>query len=361
MSQIDPDFPVQGERPWGNKLNAALGEMVDQGNASDAELSGRLSDASLGETYLPFGYKTIPEPVRPIHVLQTAPPGTVQSGPLETTTLYGVTDANPTQLVSLGIQSHTIYGPTEYGSPASKGIAHGATTLMDVQTSVDDMNEHSVNMGWMRYRAGAKGRAWFTDWSLLGPIGTQPGLLNGITMLVNNYYNGSPIAGASAGQWIVTKPTAGAGGEDGHTFSQTYKVDVGLGIVGYGGFTGARTRGYETAIQIGGVGSGWLGGGDSSIIGTGISISGTEVRAIQINPTGIGGEIRWGSNVAIRPVATDGLQILVSNGATHKLGFYGRAPVTQAAAIASPTADVAALKTAVDAVRAALTNLGLTA
>jgi hypothetical protein len=42
------------------------------------------------------------------------------------------------------------------------------------------------------------------------------------------------------------------------------------------------------------------------------------------------------------------------------IGFYAVAPVARAAAIASPTADVAALKTAVDALRVALTNIGIT-
>jgi hypothetical protein len=43
-----------------------------------------------------------------------------------------------------------------------------------------------------------------------------------------------------------------------------------------------------------------------------------------------------------------------------KLGFYGVAPVARAAAIASPAAELAALKTAVDAIRVALTNMGIT-
>lgn len=43
------------------------------------------------------------------------------------------------------------------------------------------------------------------------------------------------------------------------------------------------------------------------------------------------------------------------------VGLNGNAPVAKAAAIASPTADSAALKTAVDAIRAALTNIGITA
>jgi hypothetical protein len=46
---------------------------------------------------------------------------------------------------------------------------------------------------------------------------------------------------------------------------------------------------------------------------------------------------------------------------TAKVGFYGATPVVQAVAITTPTADVTALKTAVDAIRVALTNVGITA
>jgi hypothetical protein len=43
------------------------------------------------------------------------------------------------------------------------------------------------------------------------------------------------------------------------------------------------------------------------------------------------------------------------------VGFNGVAPVAKAAAITSPAAEAAALKTAVDAIRVALTNVGITA
>lgn len=33
MAQITPEFPVQGEVPWGNKLNTALSVIVDGVNA----------------------------------------------------------------------------------------------------------------------------------------------------------------------------------------------------------------------------------------------------------------------------------------------------------------------------------------
>lgn len=44
-----------------------------------------------------------------------------------------------------------------------------------------------------------------------------------------------------------------------------------------------------------------------------------------------------------------------------KVGLLGAAPVVQAAAITSPAAEVAPLKTAVDAIRVALKNVGITA
>ena len=64
---------------------------------------------------------------------------------------------------------------------------------------------------------------------------------------------------------------------------------------------------------------------------------------------------------------TTGTQI--GTGATQKLGFYGKTPVVQAGAITTPTTvsssfnqtELATLKTAIDAIRVALINLGLTA
>ncbi|HEC65861.1 MAG TPA: hypothetical protein ENI23_11225 [bacterium] len=44
----------------------------------------------------------------------------------------------------------------------------------------------------------------------------------------------------------------------------------------------------------------------------------------------------------------------------QKLSFHGVTPVVQAGAISSPAAEVGALKTAVDAIRVALTNNGTT-
>lgn len=45
----------------------------------------------------------------------------------------------------------------------------------------------------------------------------------------------------------------------------------------------------------------------------------------------------------------------------QKVGLYGTTPVIQASAISSPAATTGSLKTAVDAIRTALSNIGITA
>lgn len=47
MVQIDPDIPVPGQPDWAGPLNAVLEALVAQGNASDAEINGRLSGANI--------------------------------------------------------------------------------------------------------------------------------------------------------------------------------------------------------------------------------------------------------------------------------------------------------------------------
>lgn len=51
----------------------------------------------------------------------------------------------------------------------------------------------------------------------------------------------------------------------------------------------------------------------------------------------------------------------IGTAAGQKIGFYGVTPVIQSLAISSPTADVNSLKTAVDDIRNAIKNMGITA
>jgi hypothetical protein len=51
----------------------------------------------------------------------------------------------------------------------------------------------------------------------------------------------------------------------------------------------------------------------------------------------------------------------IGSSTSEKLGFFNKTPVSQRGAIASPAANSSSLKTAVDAIRQALIDLGLTA
>lgn len=51
----------------------------------------------------------------------------------------------------------------------------------------------------------------------------------------------------------------------------------------------------------------------------------------------------------------------IGTATTQKIGFFNKTPIVQPAAIASPTSDAVGTKAAIDAIRVALTNLGLTA
>jgi hypothetical protein len=103
--------------------------------------------------------------------------------------------------------------------------------------------------------------------------------LNGITMLMNNYYNGSPSDGLSAGMWIVTKAGAGGSNDATHAAATTYAVDVGLGISGIA--SAAATAGFTVGIDIGGASaSGWATA--SSRIGTGLRIQAFDTYGLRI-------------------------------------------------------------------------------
>lgn len=178
---------------------------------------------------------------------------------------YNGTAGAPGTLVNLGLASRLTYG----NLLAATGTQHNITTTADIIGSASGGNEFAALMGWMRF--SAPGRAWFTDWSLHGRIGSQQQLLNGVTMLVNNYYNGSPTNGPSAAIIAVSAEGKGAGGEGGWTTAQTYPVDVGFAAVGHSGVGGGSTtgRGFNIGFLAGSNASGWMVPTESSWIGVG--------------------------------------------------------------------------------------------
>lgn len=174
-----------------------------------------------------------------------------------------------------GITSTVNFG-NDSAAPAV-GTTHNFSARHVVKSGGNVDNEHAAYFGFVRYENGTPGRCWFTDWNVHGPVGVQPERLVGITMFINNYYNGVPHDTPSAGQWLVTKQASGGGGAAEHTAATSYPVDVGLGIIGHSGAVagnGGAGVGFTTALQIGGGGAwGVLGGADGSRIGTGIDLS----------------------------------------------------------------------------------------
>ena len=84
-----------------------------------------------------------------------------------------------------------------------------------------------------------------------------------------------------------------------------------------------------------------------------------------------GGSSKWHAGLNFAGSNTDsfdfysqqgaGTVLALAGGATAKVGFLGAAPVARAAAITTPTSDTVGTKAAIDAIRVALTNIGITA
>jgi hypothetical protein len=184
-----------------------------------------------------------------------------------------VTD--PFDLTYTGIQSTLKYGTS--GSP--KGTVSSFTSTLDIQGSGSTSNEFVNYFGWQRAQNGSQVRHWFTDWNLHGPIGTQPNMLTGINMLINNYYNGSPSGHSSYGMSIMTAPATGGGATAAHLAATSYKLDFGIGVQGYGGTAASPTTGYDIGLKIGGTNVAWITSVASKIT--------TGIKLIDIESTGI--------------------------------------------------------------------------
>ncbi len=186
-------------------------------------------------------------------------------------------------LAYIGVSSNVNYGTSTI---APKGTTACYSAQQIVSGSGDVNNEQGMYLAFLRYDNGTNspnpsanpGRAWLMDLNLHGAIGTQQGLMNGISAFLNNYYNGDPVVSESANIWVMTKPGSGGGGSNDHYMAQTYPLDNGIAIVGSCGtgtgfgnppVEGTR-QGFKTGIRIGGTGGPW--GAGASRFGTGISI-----------------------------------------------------------------------------------------
>ena len=79
-----------------------------------------------------------------------------------------------------------------------------------------------------------------------------------------------------------------------------------------------------------------------------------------IPKVGDGEQVGDGNTGEVLLVGRSGQALQIGGAATTLVGFYGATPVVRAAAIAAPT-DLATSIVAINAIRVALTNLGVTA
>lgn len=249
---------------------------------------------------------------------------------------YVATDIPTTAAPWGGINTGYRFGE---GGIASTGKARSIAATGVIEGAGNADNEYTTYFAALRFDMGTgftqtigpTGRGWLTDWSVHGPIGIQPDMLDGLTLFYNNHYNGSPADHAAAGIWLVTKKGSGGATTETHQAANTYPIDVGLGIVGISDVGGTPGIGWTKGIQIGGFGSGWMESG-SSRIGTGIEINDYFTFGINLtrHASGTGPAIVTGASSgpvilgATAPVfATTRLEIIGTAGSTNPLVYIG--------------------------------------
>lgn len=196
----------------------------------------------------------------------------------------GTNTLNGPDVAQIGIQSLGTYG----GSGTSpKGSAIGGAFTWAVESNSDGTDETvplyfatRVDIGddgaghSYPQTTGPVGRHWLVDSWIHGPLGVQPEALNGMTVGMNNQYNGQGSFNYTYVLGLITYPGKGGSSDAKHIAANTYPVDAGLAIVGKATGTAA---GFNKAIQIGGSATSWMGSVSgptgSSQIGTGIDIT----------------------------------------------------------------------------------------
>jgi len=181
------------------------------------------------------------------------------------------TSSSPIPTAIQSLVSHVTYGSA---SVDARGPVHNIHNELIVLGVADPTTELASNFAYIRCGTAAKPtvfRPWLTDWGIHGPIAAQPRILNGVTMFMGNYYNGSPLSNPSSAFNAHTRYGQGPGAPVGsdHKTAETYPLDVGFAVTGTSG-SGHNVKGWHKAFEFGGSASPWLGNTPSSIIGIGI-------------------------------------------------------------------------------------------
>lgn len=218
-------------------------------------------------------------PLRIDHTISSTDSVPAQNKSINVLNTYNATNATtPGNIGSVGISVTTNYGLNGVAvkgsalSLASALVAGGAFDPHQETAAFYNVIRVDIGTGYTQL-TGPTGRHWLMDTAINGPIGVQPDALNGITVVLNNYYNGRAVWNDMNGLNIVTHPGTGGGIDPTHTAATTYSAWAGIAIAGY---TTGGTRGWNIGLQIGGSASTWMGSDagpiETSAIGTGIDI-----------------------------------------------------------------------------------------
>lgn len=177
----------------------------------------------------------------------------------------GIIRPEASETPTFGVRTAFELGSTTEAAASQVFLFHGNLAILGMENPLLEPCGQflSIQMGTAAHPV--VGSAWLTDYHVHGPIGRQAGGLQGISQLINNYYNGQPSRGPSTGAAITSRP--GIGVSPDHGVATTYPVDVGLAVVGYSGAPGSPSRsvGFVTAFQAGGDASLWLSGDRSKL------------------------------------------------------------------------------------------------
>jgi hypothetical protein len=182
---------------------------------------------------------------------------------------------NPSSIVGMGMLVEMRVGVNSQSYGTSVGIG----SIVDVRNQPSGtVNEYCNWFAWMNAGTtaaplAAGGHWWFTDWGVHGQT-TRPGLLNGVTLVTNNFYNGSPSESPATGMSLVSLNDIGPANNY-KTGSTPYPWDIGYHVSGK--TAGGTGDGYTNAIQVGGAAGAWwpfsaAHGGDQGQVGRGVIV-----------------------------------------------------------------------------------------
>ncbi len=232
--------------------------------------------------------------------------GPVNGGSIFLNTHVNNNDAswNPVALVARNYFVNCIVGDV---SPCY-GTVICSEFLLNVLNSASSQNEYACQL--MQANIGTpshitNGRLWLGDWKCAGPIGVQPEIFTGLSLMMTNFYNGSPSFGAACGIAVQNLQEVGAS-INGATAFNNFPVDVGVFVGGQS--TGGNHDGFTNPFQVGGVSSSWANepslGGDQGQYARGYVVSPrnngksvTRLGSFCSQGSGLGGALVFGYDV----------------------------------------------------------------